>query len=108
MTRKRWLAFAPALGVALALMLVSLAGRAEEAPTKAGDDKPDVAPAPDAGAAAVEAPPEAPPEKPEPEKKAPPAGGPPQQVHVGLYLKALPDIDIKSNTYLADFYLWFR
>lgn len=32
----------------------------------------------------------------------------PQQVTIGIYLKDVPDIDVKSNTYLADFYLWFR
>jgi len=33
---------------------------------------------------------------------------PPQAVMVGLYLNQVADIDIKSNTFLADFYLWFR
>src|SRR5688572_15771948 len=33
---------------------------------------------------------------------------PPQAVVVGLYLIQVADIDIKSNTFLADFYLWFR
>lgn len=29
-------------------------------------------------------------------------------VHVGMYLRALPELDLKTNSYLADFYLWFR
>jgi hypothetical protein len=33
---------------------------------------------------------------------------PPQPVVVGLYLNQVADIDVKSNTFLADFYLWFR
>jgi hypothetical protein len=33
---------------------------------------------------------------------------PPQPVIVGLYLNQVAAIDIKSNTFLADFYLWFR
>jgi hypothetical protein len=45
-----------------------------------------------------------------------PAPGPPspgkktpkQTVVVGLYLNQVAAIDIKSNTFLADFYLWFR
>lgn len=32
----------------------------------------------------------------------------PEKVTVGIYLKELPEIDVKSNTYVADFYLWFR
>lgn len=32
----------------------------------------------------------------------------PGKVRVGLYLRALPELDIKTNSYLADFYLWFR
>jgi hypothetical protein len=32
----------------------------------------------------------------------------PQRVTIGIYLKDVPDIDVKTNTYLADFYLWFR
>jgi hypothetical protein len=30
-----------------------------------------------------------------------------EKVTVGVYLKELPDIDVKSNTYIADFYIWF-
>jgi hypothetical protein len=32
----------------------------------------------------------------------------PQRVYVGLYLHHVPELDIHSNSYLADFYLWFR
>ena len=31
-----------------------------------------------------------------------------QRVSVGIYLKEVPQIDLKTNSYLADFYLWFR
>jgi hypothetical protein len=31
-----------------------------------------------------------------------------ERVTIGVYLKDVPDIDVKSNTYLADFYIWFR
>ena len=31
-----------------------------------------------------------------------------EKVIVGVYLKELPGIEVKSNTYLADFYIWFR
>lgn len=34
--------------------------------------------------------------------------GPPEQVDVGVYLHHVPTIDLKTNTYLADFYLWFH
>lgn len=32
----------------------------------------------------------------------------PERVTVGLFLDHVPVIDVHSNTYLADFYLWFR
>lgn len=32
----------------------------------------------------------------------------PERVHVGLYLHHVPEIDVHTNSYLADFYLWFR
>ena len=32
----------------------------------------------------------------------------PQTVIVGLYLQNIPEIDIKSNSFAAEFYLWFR
>ena len=35
-------------------------------------------------------------------------GARPQKVLVGAYLRQVPEIDVKSNTYLADFYLWFK
>lgn len=30
-----------------------------------------------------------------------------ERARVGIYLKQLPQIDVKSNTYKADFYAWF-
>ena len=30
-----------------------------------------------------------------------------QQVLIGLYLQAVPEIDIKTNSFLAEFYMWF-
>lgn len=32
----------------------------------------------------------------------------PQQVHIGLYMHHVPELDLRTNSYLADFYLWFR
>lgn len=32
----------------------------------------------------------------------------PQLVHVGVYMHHIPELDLKSNTYLADFFIWFR
>ncbi len=37
---------------------------------------------------------------------AQPAG--PEVVSVGAYLHHIPEIDLKSNTYMGDFYIWFR
>ena len=31
-----------------------------------------------------------------------------ETVHVGIYLQNVNDIDIKSSTFLMDFYLWFK
>lgn len=44
------------------------------------------------------------------ERKAEPAApsAAAQRVSVGMYLKEVPQIDLKTNSYLADFYLWFR
>jgi hypothetical protein len=39
------------------------------------------------------------------EAKPPPA--PPRQVMLGLYLHHIPELDLKTNSYIADFYLWF-
>ncbi len=36
------------------------------------------------------------------------AGGPAQHVTVGLYLQNISEIDIKSNSFTAELYLWFR
>src|SRR3954452_10520368 len=36
-----------------------------------------------------------------------PPGGAPQTVQVGLYLQNIPEIDIKTNSFAAEFYLWF-
>jgi hypothetical protein len=43
----------------------------------------------------------------EPADPAPAAVGP-QTVTVGLYLQNIPEIDIKTNSFTAEFYLWFR
>lgn len=32
----------------------------------------------------------------------------PEEVFIGLYLHHVPELDVSSNSYLADFYLWFR
>lgn len=32
----------------------------------------------------------------------------PEQVHVGVYVHHVPEIDLKTSTYLGDFFLWFR
>ena len=46
---------------------------------------------------------------PAPKTPAPPAPKPaaPQVVTVGLYLQNIPEIDIKTNSFTAEFYLWF-
>jgi hypothetical protein len=38
----------------------------------------------------------------------PPRESSPQVVDVGVYVHHIPEIDLRSNTYLLDFYLWFR
>jgi hypothetical protein len=32
----------------------------------------------------------------------------PRPVYVGIYLNQVPSLDLESNRYIADFYLWFR
>jgi len=32
----------------------------------------------------------------------------PRPVYVGVYLNAIPSLDLEGNRYLVDFYLWFR
>ena len=84
--------FLPALGLAVVL-LISAQGRAEQTAGSAGSGS-----ATDAGSSAPAEP-----------KASPPVKGPrPQKVYVGMYFKAVPWIDLKSNTYLVDMYLWFR
>lgn len=34
-------------------------------------------------------------------------GAGPQQIEVGMYLQNIPEIDIKTNSFSAEFYLWF-
>jgi hypothetical protein len=41
------------------------------------------------------------------EKRAAALKGAPQTVSVGLYLQNIPEIDIKTNSFAAEFYLWF-
>ena len=80
--RRRLFLFVPMLGIA-AVLLAQAAVRAEAPITK--------------GEGAVAA-------KPAP-AFAP--GKPAQTVTVGMYLQAIPEIDIKSNSFTAEFYLWF-
>jgi hypothetical protein len=78
--RARLLPFLPALG--LGVVLWANAGVRAQAP----------APAP----------------APPPAEHAPAAGdGKQETITVGLYLQSLPEIDIKSNSFQAEFYLWF-
>jgi hypothetical protein len=83
---RRLAVFVPAMGLALALIIIAQARATEPA----ADQPP---------AEAEVAPPPPPP---------PPPGERPEKVYVGIYLKEVPTIDLKANTYLADFYLWFR
>jgi hypothetical protein len=32
----------------------------------------------------------------------------PRQVYVGVYMHHVPELDLQENSYIADFYLWFR
>ena len=73
----------PVLG--LALVLLTRAGVHADAPTK----------------------PAQPPAAPSPAAPSPPGKYSPQTVTVGLYLQNLPEIDIKTNSFSAEFYLWF-
>lgn len=86
---RRLAVFAPAIGLAVVL-LVSTRGHSQ--PAGSGS-----------GSSAVAAP-----DAPKKEDKPVVKGPRPQQVFVGMYFKAVPWIDLKSNTYLVDFYLWFR
>ncbi len=82
--------FAPAIGLAVVLLL-STRGHTQPDPPAPGSAQ---------GSAAI---------KPIDSKPAPVEKGPrPQQVHVGVYFKAVPWIDLKTNSYLVDCYLWFR
>jgi hypothetical protein len=77
--RRRFLLLLP--GLALALLLAARAGvRADK-------------PAPERTAA--------------PLAPAAPPGKGVQQVTIGLYLQNVPEIDIKTNSFTAEFYLWF-
>jgi hypothetical protein len=56
-------------------------------------------------------PPPAAPTAPAPSTGSPPPPAPtgaPARVTVGLYLQNIPEIDIKANSFTAEFYLWFR
>lgn len=84
---RRLAVFAPAIGLAVVLLLST---RGHTQPTGSGSA---------AGSAETPAEP----------KAAPVEKGPrPQKVFVGIYLKGVPWIDLKTNSYLIDFYLWFR
>jgi hypothetical protein len=43
---------------------------------------------------------------PAPKAKSAPTGAAPQKVTVGLYLQNIPEIDIKTNSFQAEFFLW--
>ena len=32
----------------------------------------------------------------------------PEAVSIGVYINQIPELDVKTNTFLADFYLWLR
>ena len=32
----------------------------------------------------------------------------PREVHVGVFVNQIKDIDLKTNTFVVDFWLWFR
>ncbi len=98
MRLRRLALFIPAMGLAIALVVTATVG-AEPAVAPPEPDKGEPAPP------AADQPPPPPPEPAEPEV---PKGERPQKVFVGIYLKEVPTIDLKSNTYMADFYLWFR
>src|SRR5262245_30141278 len=42
------------------------------------------------------------------EEEEQPQGERPERVTIGLFLDHVPVIDLHSNTYIADFYIWFR
>lgn len=92
MRLRRIALFLPALGLAVVLLIATQV-RAQQPTGSAGSGS--------AAGSATEAPAK-------PEAPAPVKGPRPQKVHVGMYLKAIPWIDLKSNTYLVDLYLWFR
>ena len=56
----------------------------------------------------VRADPPAPADVPVRQTPAPATGGPAQTITVGLYLQNIPEIDIKSNSFTAELYIWFR
>ncbi|HVO30338.1 MAG TPA: hypothetical protein VMV18_06365, partial [bacterium] len=106
----------PAVGLGLGLFLHA---RAPFAATPAAA----AAPTPKAGVPAAKTPPAkataaagkgkatpapTPAATPTPEAVKPEKPKEPEKVTVGVYLKQLPDIDVKTNTYTMDFYLWFR
>lgn len=89
---RRLAVFLPALGLALVL-LISTRGHTQPAGS---------------GSAAADAPKEPPTKTPKDPEKPVVKGPRPQKVYVGVYLKGVPWIDLKTNSYLIDFYLWFR
>jgi hypothetical protein len=40
-------------------------------------------------------------------KPAEPPGPRPEHVQIGVYVRHVPEVDLRANTYVADFYLWF-
>jgi hypothetical protein len=87
---RRWLA----LSLTLTLSMSSLA--------LAQDEAAEAEAAPEAEAAAEEAEAEAPRSQPSGELPVP------RPVYVGIYVNDVPSLDLDTNRYLVDFYLWFR
>ncbi len=99
--RRVWLSLLPAAGIGAMLWLRAGVPLAANPPaTKAARATPTPKPPNKASPAAISARP-----VPEPTTDAPKVQ---EKVTIGVYLKELPEIDVKTNTYTADFYLWFR
>lgn len=83
-----------ALGGAMVLWLATLSSRAQDEPDEDGTT--------------------APPEDGETQRRALAdvatfdAEDGPRRVYVGVYMHHVPELDLEENSYIADFYLWFR
>lgn len=84
--RRAWAVIGPAI---LAAALLAVAARAQEEPGPGPEPESET--------------------EPETELETDePAQVLPERVAIGLYLHHVPELDLRSNSYLADFYLWFR